>query len=69
MRLPIRAAGQVRKGPDTEDSFATVSHGMAVSITLTPRMRSGVHVPPQTGLAGEGLFLKEGPMQPYSFPR
>ena len=36
--------------------LATVSPCMAVSITLTLRLRSGVHVPPQTGLAGEGLF-------------
>ena len=58
MRPPLRAAVQVRGGPDTEHSFATVSHGMAVSITQTPRLCSGVHVPPQTGLAGEGLFHK-----------
>jgi hypothetical protein len=58
MRLPFRAAVQVRRGPDTEHSFATVSHGMAVLIRRTPRMRGGVQVAPQTGLAGEGLFHK-----------
>src|SRR4030042_2095167 len=65
MRLPLRAAVQVREGPGTEDSSATVSHGMAVSISLTLRVRGGVQVAPQTGLAGEGLFRMDAFGQPF----
>jgi hypothetical protein len=54
-RQPSRPPG----GPDTEHSLATVSRCMVVSISLTLRLRGGVQVAPQTGLAGEGLF-REG---------
>lgn len=61
LRECVRPSGQPSGsayGPGTEDSFATVSRGMAVSISLTLRLRGGVQVAPQTGLAGEGLFRK-----------
>jgi len=55
--------------PDTEYSTATVSQTPAVSIRITLDIRGRVHGDTQTGVGVcEGLFPKEGPMQPSFSP-